>query len=127
MLAWVTDALVALGVVVMTIGVYGVFRMPDVYTQLHAASKAVFLGVIALLVASGGTEDAAIVARGTLIAVFLILTTPVAAHAIALAAYRQGERMETPGAVDESGHDLPAGRPARPDDEPQSVPAGRRR
>ncbi len=118
MSAWIADALVLLGVVVMTIGVYGVFRMPDVYTELHAASKAVFLGVIALLAASVATGEGAIVARAILIAVFLVLTTPVAAHVIALAAYRQGEKMETPGALDESGRDLPHGRAARPDSEP---------
>ena len=110
MSAWIADALVLLGVVVMTIGVYGVFRMPDVYTELHAASKAVFLGVAVLLVASSATGDAAIMARAALIGVFLVLTTPVSAHVIALAAYRQRERMETPGALDESGHDLPHGR-----------------
>jgi len=116
--AWIADALVLLGVVVMTVGVYGVFRMPDVYTELHAASKAVFLGVVVLLVASAATGDGAIVARAVLIGVFLVLTTPVAAHVIALAAYRQGERMETPGALDESGCDLPRGRAARPSADP---------
>ncbi|HSJ93116.1 MAG TPA: monovalent cation/H(+) antiporter subunit G [Gaiellaceae bacterium] len=128
MSAWVADALVLLGVVVMTVGVYGVFRMPDVYTELHAASKAVFLGVVVLLVASTVTGDGAIIARAALIGVFLVLTTPVAAHVIALAAYRQEERMETPGALDESGHDLPHGRAARPDSEPVAVDGdGRRR
>lgn len=115
MSAWIADALVLLGVAVMTIGVYGVFRMPDVYTKLHASSKAVFLGVIVLLIASVATGDAAIIARAALVAVFLVLTTPVAAHVVALAAYRQGERMETPGAIDESGHDLPHGRAPTPD------------
>jgi multisubunit Na+/H+ antiporter MnhG subunit len=32
----------------MTIGVYGLDRMPDVYTQSHASSKAVLLGLMAL-------------------------------------------------------------------------------
>ncbi len=100
--AWLTDALVILGVLVMTIGVYAVYRMPDVYTQLHGASKAVFLGVVALLVASAATADLAIVTRAFLIAVFLVLTTPVAAHVIARAAYVREEAMETPGALDES-------------------------
>lgn len=118
MSAWIADALVLLGVVVMTVGVYGVFRMPDVYTELHAASKAVFLGVVVLLVASAATGDGAIVARAVLIGVFLVLTTPVAAHVIALAAYREGERMKTPGALDESGRDLPRGRAARPSADP---------
>jgi len=104
--ALAADALVLLGVFVMTIGVYGVFRMPDTYTQLHAASKAVFLGVIALLIASAATGDPAVVARALLIGAFLVLTTPVAAHVIGHAAYHQDERMETPGARDESGHRL---------------------
>ena len=46
------DALVLFGVLVMTLGVYGVVRMPDTYTRQHAASKMVFLGAITLLLAS---------------------------------------------------------------------------
>ncbi len=104
---WLADALVILGVLIMTIGVYGVIRMPDTYTRLHGASKAVFLGVISLLVASVVTGDPAIIFRVILVGVFLILTTPVSAHVIARAAYLQGERMEAPDAVDESGRNLP--------------------
>jgi multicomponent Na+:H+ antiporter subunit G len=104
--AILADVLVVLGVFVMTIGVYGIFRMPDTYTQLHASSKAVFLGVIALLVASSATGDTTIIARAALIGVFLLLTTPVSAHVIARAAFVLREPMETPGAVDESGRRL---------------------
>jgi multicomponent Na+:H+ antiporter subunit G len=103
---FLADALVVLGVFVMTVGVYGMIRMPDTYTRLHAASKAVFLGVISLLVASVVTGEAEIILRAALIAAFLMLTTPVSAHAIARAAYGRGERMEVPGAVDESGRRL---------------------
>lgn len=110
--AFASDALVVLGLLVITLGVLGLFRMPDVYTQLHAAGKAVFLGLVALLVASLATGDSAIAARAALIAVFLILTTPVGAHVIARAAYRRGEPLRTPGAVDESGSEL-----NRPDDD----------
>lgn len=118
---WLADALVVLALVVMTIGVYGIRRMPDVYTQLHATSKAVFLGVIAILVASAASRDADIILRLVLIGTFLLLTTPVSAHVVARAAYRRREPMMTPGAVDESGRGLtassgdegggPAGRP----------------
>lgn len=113
---YLVDALVVLGVFVMTVGVYGVIRMPDTYTRLHAASKAVFLGVISLLVASVVTGDEKIILRAALIAAFLILTTPVSAHVIARAAYERGERMETLGAVDESGRRL--------NQEPGSGPQG---
>jgi multicomponent Na+:H+ antiporter subunit G len=126
--ALLADALVVLGVAVMTIGVYGVFRMPDTYTQLHASSKAVFLGVIALLVASSATADPALIARAALVGVFLVLTTPVAAHVIGRAAYLQDERMETPGARDESGHGLTESVPAPyPDHEPLDEPISRSR
>jgi multicomponent Na+:H+ antiporter subunit G len=110
---WIADGLVLLGVFVMTVGVYGIIRMPDVYTRLHAASKAVFLGVISLLLASVVTNDAEIIFRAMLIAVFLILTTPVSAHVIARAAFLKGQRMESPDAVDESGHGLQSATAAR--------------
>ncbi|CAA9574977.1 MAG: Na(+) H(+) antiporter subunit G [uncultured Thermomicrobiales bacterium] len=103
---WLADALVVLGVAVMTIGVYGVIRMPDLYTKLHAASKAVVLGAIAIAAASVVTGEAAIIARVVLISAVLLLTTPVASHVIGRGAYLEGEHMETPGSVDESGHHL---------------------
>ena len=103
---WVADALVLLGVFGMTVGIYGILRMPDVYNKLHAASKVVFLGVIMLLIASAVTSDAEIILRAILIGVFLVLTTPVSAHVVGKAAFLRGHRMETPGAVDESGRGL---------------------
>ena len=90
-LAWVADALVLVALTVMTIGVYGLRRMPDVYTQLHATSKAVFLGVIAVLAASALDGDLSIVLRAVLIGAALLLTTPVSAHVIARVAYLLGE------------------------------------
>jgi multicomponent Na+:H+ antiporter subunit G len=98
------DVLVVLGIVVMTIGVIGMFRMPDIYTQLHAASKAVFLGVVAIAGASAASLDPGIISRAALIAVCLCLTTPVAAHVIAKAARmaedrdvdRRGEQSSSP-------------------------------
>jgi multicomponent Na+:H+ antiporter subunit G len=105
-LPYLADALVILGLFVMTIGVYGVIRMPDTYTKLHAASKAVFLGVVSLCASSVVTGDPDIIYRATLIAVFLIVTTPISAFVIARAAFLRAERMKTPGALDESGKNL---------------------
>ena len=102
------DVLVLLGVLVMTIGVYGMVRMPDTYVRLHAASKAVFLGMMPLLLASAITGDKGIITRVVLIGSFLLVTAPVSAHVIGRAAYLRGERMRAPEAVDESGHGLAA-------------------
>lgn len=102
MTAVVTDVLTVLGVAILTIGVYGVVRLPDAYTQLHAASKAGFLGIALLLAAVALQGGMAVVARAVLIIGLLAFTTPVAAHAIGRAARRREEPMRTPGAVDES-------------------------
>ena len=103
---WVADALVVIGVFGMTVGIYGIVRMPDVYNKLHAASKVVFLGVTMLLLASAVTSDVEIILRATLIGVFLVLTTPVSAHVVGKAAFLRRYKMQTPGAVDESGRGL---------------------
>lgn len=118
--ALLADLLVVLGLVVMTVAVYGAIRMPDIYTRLHATSKAVFLGVISFCVASIVTGDGAIIARVLLIAVFLVITTPVSAHAIARAAYLRREPMESSDALDESGHGLVA------DPAPRAAPRTRK-
>ena len=101
------DILVIVGVSVMTLGVIGIIRMPDIYTKLHAASKSVFLGAIALAIAGMVVGDLSSIARLALICLGLIFTTPVAAHAIGHAAFLRHEQMETEGAIDESGSLLP--------------------
>lgn len=107
---YLADALVILGVFVMTVGVYGTVRMPDTYTKLHAASKAAFLGVVSLCVSSLATGDQTIIYRAILIGAFLLVTTPISSFVIARAVYLRGERMEIPDALDESGKDLPGAR-----------------
>ena len=103
---YLADGLVILGVLVMTVGVYGIIHMPDVYTKLHATSKAVFLGVVSLCAASLATGQPEIIYRALLIAAFLVVTTPISAFVVARAAFLRGERMEAPNAVDESERGL---------------------
>ncbi|MCS7006950.1 MAG: monovalent cation/H(+) antiporter subunit G [Gaiellaceae bacterium] len=122
LLPWLADALVLLGLAVMTVGVVGIWRMPDVYTQLHATSKAVFLGVIAILVASAASGDSEIILRLVLIGACLLLTTPVSAHGVARAAYRRREPMLTPDAIDESGRGLT---PADREERARAIPRSR--
>jgi multicomponent Na+:H+ antiporter subunit G len=106
--AFLFDATVILGVTMMTLGVIGLLRMPDVYTKLHAASKAVFLGVMMLAFSGLVVGSSAVNARLALICLALLITTPIASHVIGRAAFLQHEQMETAGAVDESGSILPA-------------------
>ncbi len=106
MAAVAANVLVVVGLAFITLGVVGLVRMPDVYTKLHAASKAVFLGVVALGVAAALVGSDAVGMRVVLLAALVLLTTPVSAHAIARAAYIHRDRMVTPGALDESHHHL---------------------
>ncbi len=94
--------LVFFGTLVMTIAVYGLIRMPDVYTRLHAASKGAVLGVIPILAGSMFTGDVAVISRAILVAAFLLITTPIASSAIGRAAFLVRQPMASPDFVDES-------------------------
>lgn len=102
MIPVIADTLLVAGLLLLTIGVYGVTRLPDAYTQSHAASKAGFLGVALLLISASVEGEGSIIARAVLTITLLALTTPVAAHAVLRAARVRGEEMRTPGAVDEA-------------------------
>ena len=75
MTAWIDDVLIVLGLIVMTLGVYGSVRFPDAYTQLHASSKAGFPGVSILLVATALGGGPSMLARVVLIVALLAITT----------------------------------------------------
>ncbi len=88
----------------MTVGVYGIVRMPDTYLKLHAASKMVGLGALPLLLASALTGAEGHALRVAPIALFLLVTTPISAHMVARAAYLRGERTYLTEGVDEQTH-----------------------
>lgn len=96
------DIMLLISCAVMTLGIIGILRMPDVYTKLHGASKSVFLGVVMLCISSTVIATPEMNMRLVLIAVLVVLTTPLASHVVGRAAYLMQEQMETPGAVDES-------------------------
>lgn len=98
----VFDIMLLVSCAVMTLGIVGILRMPDVYTKLHGASKSVSLGVVLLCISSTVVATAEMNMRLAIIAVLVVLTTPLASHMIGRAAYLMHEQMETPGAVDES-------------------------
>jgi multicomponent Na+:H+ antiporter subunit G len=107
MRAWIADVLIVIGLIVVTLGVYGTARLPDVYTKLHASGKAAFLGVSAVLAAAAVGGDPPIVARVVLIIAALTFTTPVAAHVIAQAAHYRQEPMRSARPLEEAGPTSP--------------------
>ncbi|HTJ57655.1 MAG TPA: monovalent cation/H(+) antiporter subunit G [Devosiaceae bacterium] len=71
----------------------GILRFPDLYTRLHAATKAgtVGAGFVLLAIAISAT-DLAVSFRALGGIIFLVLTSPIAAHLLARAAYLAGDR-----------------------------------
>jgi multicomponent Na+:H+ antiporter subunit G len=71
----------------------GLVRFPDVYTRLHAATKAGLLGVGLILLGVGiASGELTMALRSIIPLAFLMLTTPVSSHLLARAAYRAGVR-----------------------------------
>lgn len=93
LLTVVADAFVVAGLVILTLAVLGIYRMPDVYTEVQAAAKGAALGIVALVLAAMVSGDGKIIARAILIAAFLLITAPLAAHALVRAAHQTGEPM----------------------------------
>lgn len=86
-----TGALVLAGALLMLLAAIGVLRFPDVYSRMSATSKSATLGVAFVLFAAAWHFRSAQVAGQALVTVvFLYLTTPVAAHRIARAAWKSG-------------------------------------
>ena len=86
---------VLIGTFFSVVGVLGYFRLPDVYTKLHASGKVGVFGVVLLLVATiVASLDNFSAGRGLILILLLLITGPVTSHAISSAAYRLGIRME---------------------------------
>lgn len=75
------------------IAAIGLLRFPDLYTRMHAASKAGTLGSGVLLIALAvDSHQLDIITRAVAGFVFLLLTAPLSAHLLARAAYIIGQK-----------------------------------
>lgn len=99
---------IVVGVMLVAGGIFtflaalGVVRLPDVYTRMHAASKAGTVGSGLMLFAAGiHSLDLAIFLRALAGFVFFILTAPIAAHLVAKAAHNAGYRLTRVTVLDE--------------------------
>jgi multicomponent Na+:H+ antiporter subunit G len=102
--------LIIVGVLFNIFGCIGLVRFPDVYNRLQASTKCVTLGTILLLVGvalAGGSG--AIGAKAIICAVFILMTSPTAAHAIAKGAYASGVELWENSVVDKYSDEV-AGR-----------------
>lgn len=90
MLAWSGWGLCVLGIVVILVAALGLIRLPDALSRQHAATKA---GTVAVILFATGValvvQDAAWTWRLLVIVVLLLLTLPLASHALSRAAARE--------------------------------------
>lgn len=115
----VVAALLLIGAAFGVIAAIGLLRLPDLYTRMHAASKAGTLGSGVLLIAlavhdgTGGTTSRALAG-----VVFFLLTAPISAHLLAKAAYSVGYKLWEGSVINEMGR--PNGPRPVGEDEPRT-------
>lgn len=95
-------SLIIIGLLFDFFGCLGLVRFPDVYTRLQASAKCVTLGTCGILFGLflfKGLTAAGI--KALLCLLFIILTAPVSAHALARGAYKSGVKLWEGSVADE--------------------------
>src|SRR3954447_20437536 len=123
----VADVVAALclviGALLTLIAAVGILRFPDVLTRMHSATKPQVLGLLLVLAGLGlRLRDPGSIGLLGLVALFQLVTTPVASHMVGRAAFRAGQVRQdllivdelTSGLGDHSTADRPADRPEGP-------------
>lgn len=88
---WAIVGLALLGAFFGAVAAIGIVRMPDIYTRAHAASKSDTLGAVLTIAAVALTLELGLsTIKAVFLIVFMFITNPTAAHAIARAAEDQG-------------------------------------
>ena len=90
---------ILLGTFFSIVGAIGMWRLPDVYTRMHATGKVGVFGVVLLLIAAIMVTPLGW-GKGTVLIVLLMVAGPVTTHALASAAHRLHIPMATGGRND---------------------------
>ena len=99
---YIASALLLIGSAFCALAALGLLRFPDLYTRLHAASKAGTLGAGLILLGVGfASGEVSIAVRCVLGLLFVVLTTPVSAHLLARAALQSGLSPDARTSIDE--------------------------
>ncbi len=92
---------IVVGLTFDVLGCLGLVRLPDVYNRLQAATKSVTLGTCSILFGTFlvvGPTSAGV--KSLICIIFIFLTSPVAAHALARGAHRAGVKLTEESVVD---------------------------
>jgi len=95
---------VAAGAFFLLVGSVGIIRLPDFYARTHATSKSDTLGLMLVLAGLAIYEGFDLNSvKLLLVLVFVVLTNPVGAHALARAALKFGLRPTFAGEPRDAG------------------------
>ena len=102
---------VVIGLAFNVLGCIGMIRLPDMYNRLQASTKCVTMGtcmvMIGVMIASGFVNSAQLSARCIICMVFILITAPTAAHALAHGAYSSGVKLWEKSVVNRYEEDFP--------------------
>ena len=99
---YVSGLLLVVGALFALVASLGLLRFPDLFSRMHAASKAGTLGSGLMLIALAiHAQDLATATRALAGVAFFLLTAPVSAHLLAKAAYSVGYRLWEGSVLDE--------------------------
>ena len=95
-------AFIIIGLAFDFFGCLGLVRFPDVYTRLQASAKCITLGTCGILFGLFLFKGFSVTGvKALLCIVFIILTAPVSAHALARGAYLSGTKPCEKTVIDE--------------------------
>jgi multicomponent Na+:H+ antiporter subunit G len=98
-----SGVILLIGLAFNVLGCIGLVRLPDVYNRLQAATKCVTLGTCLVLLSvaiRAGGDAPAILVKALLCMVFILITSPTAAHALARGAHKSGVALWDKSVVD---------------------------
>ncbi|WP_034492304.1 monovalent cation/H(+) antiporter subunit G [Afifella pfennigii] len=105
----IVGLMLVVGSVFALVAAVGLLRFPDLYTRMHAASKAGTLGsgllILALALVAPQLD---VFTRAVAGVIFFLLTTPVSAHLLARAAYLAGVKPWARTQPDDYSHSVRA-------------------
>ncbi|EXJ12851.1 MULTISPECIES: monovalent cation/H(+) antiporter subunit G [Nitrincola] len=91
MIDWIIKLLMLSSAIFTLLAAIGIIRLPDLLTRMHATTKAGALGIALMMVAAMfHFFDAVVSAKGLAVIIFILITAPIAAHAIGRAGYFVG-------------------------------------
>lgn len=102
--------LLVLGIFFLFAGVVGVIRMPDTFCRLQSATNIATMGAMPIALACSiygfGNDNTSLGVKALIMVLFLLISNPVGAHAMARAAYRIKVGLYEKTKFDHYGRDI---------------------